>query len=153
MNWAALKKGVGHALFPERCLFCAKPVPCGTLFCSSCACEDHQPYVEAGRCAFCGSAYGDCTCGLTTVSVYYYEEGAQPVDPDQTSGSAENTVGSTTAGDATTDISSDATTAASQPSEDAGGVPVALIVGIVVAVAAVAVVVIVLVVRRKKTAN
>ena len=77
MNWAALKKGVGHALFPERCLFCAKPVPCGTLFCSSCACEDHQPYVEAGRCAFCGSAYGDCTCGLTTVSVYYYEEGAQ----------------------------------------------------------------------------
>ena len=82
-----------------------------------------------------------------------YEEGAQPVDPDQTSGSAENTVGSTTAGDATTDISSDATTAASQPSEDAGGVPVALIVGIVVAVAAVAVVVIVLVVRRKKTAN
>ena len=76
MKRTTLLKKVRHIFFPETCLFCGKPVYCGNLFCKECAAEDHQPRIP-DLCANCGQDYDACCCGLPTISVYYYEEGAR----------------------------------------------------------------------------
>ena len=76
MKRTTLLKNIRHIFFPETCLFCGKPVYCGELFCKECAKEDHQPRIP-DLCANCGQSYDACCCGLPTVSVYYYEEGAR----------------------------------------------------------------------------
>lgn len=64
-----------HILFPERCLFCGVVIPAGCVFCPDCAEEIRQPR-HPSVCASCRKPFSVCTCGNTTVAVYYYEEGA-----------------------------------------------------------------------------
>lgn len=77
MRKKGLLRRVSHVFFPETCLFCGEPVHCGGLFCGKCAEKRHQPLVPEDICANCGKTLTSCACGLKTLSVYFYEEGAK----------------------------------------------------------------------------
>ena len=64
-----------HVFFPERCLFCCAIIRGGEIFCEDCAEDIRQPRHPA-VCANCKAPFPECVCGLKTLSVYYYEEGA-----------------------------------------------------------------------------
>ncbi len=63
-----------HIFFPNRCLFCEKPIAGDEVFCSHC--ESEQPLLPA-VCSVCQNPVGECTCSIPVFSVFRYEEGAQ----------------------------------------------------------------------------
>ena len=63
-----------HIFFPNRCLFCEKPISGDEVFCSHC--EKEQPLLPA-VCNRCLKPVGACTCTVPVFSVFRYEEGAE----------------------------------------------------------------------------
>ena len=48
-------------IWPERCVFCGKPIPSLTLCCEACRDEIHA--IHPPVCTQCGASRKDCTCG------------------------------------------------------------------------------------------
>lgn len=63
-----------HIFFPNRCLFCEKPIAGDEVFCPHC--EKEQPLLPV-ICNRCQKPVGACTCMIPVFSVFRYEEGAK----------------------------------------------------------------------------
>lgn len=63
-----------HVFFPNRCLFCEKPIAGDEVFCPHC--EAEQPLLPV-ICNRCQKPALECTCTIPVFSVFRYEEGAK----------------------------------------------------------------------------
>lgn len=63
-----------HIFFPNRCLFCERPIAADEVFCPQC--EKEQPLLPP-TCNACGNLIGQCVCSVPVFSVFRYEEGVK----------------------------------------------------------------------------